>query len=160
MKPRQPDESRVRSPGPVKGNGLASAASRTLLLAPGLAGSLCPHQAGQTLPGTRHFPATHKRDWTERLVFRASASCLTRLMLETMPRLRLSCARERDSATPRQTCPKSRSESWQPRSDSSRTEFSRRLSQMSRISAPDSVSPEIWMDPGSIFRPLGEPQPA
>lgn len=33
---------------------------------------------------------THKRDWMERLVRSASASCLMRLGLDTTPRLRLS----------------------------------------------------------------------
>lgn len=33
-------------------------------------------------------------------------------------------------------------------------EFSRRLSQMSLISALDRVSPEIWIDPGNIFKEI------
>lgn len=93
----------------------------------------------------------YKRVCRDRLVFRASARCRVRLMLETTPRFRLSWASERDSATPRQTCPKSRSESWQPRTDSSRTLSSFRLSQMSWTSAADSSSPVIWMEAGSIL---------
>ncbi len=71
-------------------------------------------------------------------------------MVDTTPRFRLSCARDCDSATPRHTRPKSRSDSWQPRTDSSRTLFSFRLSHMSLISAQDSASPVIWIEPGSI----------
>ncbi len=94
--------------------------------------------------------STHKRVWTDLLAFRASASCLVRPMVDTTPRLRLSCARECDSAMARHTRPKSRSDSWQPRTDSSRTLFSFRLSHMSLISAPDSASPDIWIELGSI----------
>lgn len=93
----------------------------------------------------------YKRVCRDRFVFRASARYRVRLMLETTPRFRLSWASERDSATPRQTCPKSRSESWQPRTDSSRTLSSFRLSQMSWTSAADSSSPVIWMEAGSIL---------
>lgn len=85
------------------------------------------------------------------LAVSASASCFARPPLDTTPRFRLSCASERDSDTPRHTRPKSRSDSWQPRTDNSLTLFSFRLSQMSRISAPDSVSPVIWIEPGSIL---------
>lgn len=99
--------------------------------------------------------STHNRVCRDRLVFRASARCRVRLMLETTPRLRLSWASERDSATLRQTRPKSRSESWQPRTDSSRTLSSFILSQMSWTSAADSSSPVIWMEAGSILDRTG-----
>lgn len=86
---------------------------------------------------------THKRDWMERLVRSASASCLMRLGLDTTPRLRLSCARDVAPARARQMRPKSRSQRRQPRRESRRTALSRRPRQMSRTSAPDSGSPEI-----------------
>lgn len=77
------------------------------------------------------------------LAVSASASCFARPPLDTTPRFRFSCASERDSDTPRHTRPKSLSDNWQPRTDNSLTLFSFRLSQMSRISAPDSASPVI-----------------
>lgn len=94
---------------------------------------------------------THNSVWIDLLVLRASANCFVRVMLDTTPRFRLSCARECDSATPRHTRPKSRSENWQPLTDNSRTVFSFRLSQMSFTSAPERVSPVIWIEPGSIL---------
>lgn len=91
----------------------------------------------------------------ERLVRSASASCLMRLGLDTTPRLRLSCARDVAPARARQMRPKSRSHRRQPRSESRRTALSRRPRQMSRTSAPDSGSPEIWMELGSMVPTTG-----
>lgn len=91
----------------------------------------------------------------ERLVRSASASCLMRLGLDTTPRLRLSCARDVAPARARQMRPKSRSHRRQPRSESRRTALSRRPRQMSRTSAPDSGSPEIWMELGSMVPTAG-----
>lgn len=102
---------------------------------------------------------THKRDWMERLVRSASASCLMRPGLDTTPRLRLSCARDVAPARARQMRPKSRSQRRQPRSESRRTALSRRPRQMSRTSAPDNGSPEIWMELGSIVPTAGPPGP-
>lgn len=87
--------------------------------------------------------STYNRVCRERLFFSASANCRVRLMLQTTPRFRLSWASDRDSETLRQMRAKSRSDSWQPRTDSSRTLSSFRLSQMSWTSAAESSSPVI-----------------